>query len=67
VRQPQEAAPAVACCGIHKRFGTIRANDGVDLEVARGTVHGIIGENGAGKLTLMGLLYRHFLPDAGEI
>jgi len=64
---PQEAAPAVTCRGIHKRFGTIRANDGVDLEVERGAVHGIIGENGAGKSTLMGLFYGHFLPDAGEI
>ena len=59
--------PAVECRGIHKRFGAIRANDGVDLAVAHGTVHGIIGENGAGKSTLMGLLYGHFRPDAGEI
>jgi len=63
----QEAAPAVQFSGIHKRFGAIRANDGVDLAVAHGTVHGIIGENGAGKSTLMGLLYGHFPPDAGEI
>jgi general nucleoside transport system ATP-binding protein len=63
----QEAAPAVECRGIHKRFGTIRANDGVGLAIARGTVHGIIGENGAGKSTLMALLYGHFAPDAGEI
>ncbi|HEX4185513.1 MAG TPA: ABC transporter ATP-binding protein [Stellaceae bacterium] len=62
-----EAAPAVECRGIHKRFGAIRANDGVDLAVARGHVHGIIGENGAGKSTLMGLLYGHFTPDAGEV
>jgi ABC-type uncharacterized transport system ATPase subunit len=40
----QEAALAVECRGIHKRFGSIRANDGVDLSVARYTVHGIIGE-----------------------
>ena len=63
----QEAAPAVECRGIHKRFAAIRANDGVDLTIARGSVHGIIGENGAGKSTLMGLLYGHFMPDAGEI
>jgi simple sugar transport system ATP-binding protein len=63
----QETAPAVECRGIHKRFDAIRANDGVDLTVARGHVHGIIGENGAGKSTLMGLLYGHFTPDAGEI
>jgi ABC-type uncharacterized transport system ATPase subunit len=63
----QVAAPAVECRGIHKRFGAIRANDGIDLMVSRGSVHGIIGENGAGKSTLMGLLYGHFSPDAGEI
>jgi ABC-type uncharacterized transport system ATPase subunit len=63
----QVAAPAVECRGIHKRFGSIRANDGIDLMVSRGNVQGIIGENGAGKSTLMGLLYGHFSPDAGEI
>jgi ABC-type uncharacterized transport system ATPase subunit len=63
----RETALAVECRGIHKHFGAIRANDGVDISVARGTVHGIIGENGAGKSTLMGLLYGHFMPDAGEI
>jgi general nucleoside transport system ATP-binding protein len=59
--------PAVECRGLHKRFGAIRANDGVDLVVRRGEVHGIIGENGAGKSTLMGLLYGHLRPDAGEL
>jgi ABC-type uncharacterized transport system ATPase subunit len=67
VTERQEAPPAAECRGTHKRFGAIRANDGVDLTVASGTVHGIIGENGAGKSTLMGLLYGHFPPDAGEI
>jgi general nucleoside transport system ATP-binding protein len=63
----QAATAAVEFRGIHKQFGTTLANDGVDLSIARGTVHGIIGENGAGKSTLMGLLYGHFPPDAGEI
>jgi ABC-type uncharacterized transport system ATPase subunit len=67
VTRRQEAPPAVECRGIHKRFGSIRANDGIDVMVSRGNVQGIIGENGAGKSTLMGLLYGHFSPDAGEI
>ena len=63
----EAAAAAIECRGVCKRFGTIRANDGVDLAVQRGAIHGVIGENGAGKSTLMGLLYGHFPPDAGEI
>ena len=60
-------APAVAMRGIHKRFGPVRANDGVDLTIAAGTVHGIVGENGAGKSTLMSILYGFYQADAGEI
>jgi general nucleoside transport system ATP-binding protein len=59
--------PAIECRGIYKRFGAIRANDGIDLIVRQGEVHGIIGENGAGKSTLMELLYGHLRPDAGEL
>lgn len=41
---------------IHKRYGRVRANDGISLTVAPGTIHGILGENGAGKSTLMKIL-----------
>ena len=52
---------------ICKRFGDLRANDEVSLCVARGTVHGIVGENGAGKSTLMSILYGFYQADSGEI
>ena len=43
------------------------ANAGVNLRVEAGTIHGVIGENGAGKTTAMKLLYGMLGPDAGEI
>jgi simple sugar transport system ATP-binding protein len=59
--------PAVELRGLSKRFGMCVANDGVNLRVERGSIHGIVGENGAGKSTAMKLLYGVFRPDAGEI
>ncbi len=53
--------------GIHKRFGPVRANDGVDLTVEAGTIHGLLGENGAGKSTLMKVLSGYLTADAGEV
>ncbi|AKJ29175.1 heme ABC transporter ATP-binding protein [Caldimonas brevitalea] len=58
---------AVQLRGIRKRFGNVWANDGVDLEVARGSIHGLVGENGAGKSTLMGILYGLHEADEGEV
>jgi simple sugar transport system ATP-binding protein len=52
---------------IHKRFGPIRANDGVTLRVEAGTLHGLLGENGAGKSTLMKILSGYLRADAGDI
>ena len=39
--------PAVTMTGIHKRFGAVRANDDVSIRVDAGTVHALVGENGA--------------------
>ncbi len=60
-------APAVRMRDIHKRFGAVHANKGVNLDVAAGTVHGIVGENGAGKSTLMSILYGFYQADEGSI
>jgi simple sugar transport system ATP-binding protein len=61
------AFPAVELRELIKRFGTCVANEGVNLRVEQGSIHGIIGENGAGKSTAMKMLYGVFRPDAGEI
>jgi simple sugar transport system ATP-binding protein len=52
---------------IHKRFGTVHANDGINLSIPAGTIFGILGENGAGKSTLMKILSGFIQADRGEI
>jgi ABC-type uncharacterized transport system ATPase subunit len=65
--QQETAAPAIELRGISKAFGTVQANKDISINVAKGTIHGIIGENGAGKSTLMSILYGFYKADAGEI
>lgn len=52
---------------IHKWFGKVHANDGVNLNLPGGTIQGILGENGAGKSTLMKILSGYIKADEGEI
>lgn len=52
---------------IHKRFGSVVANDGVHLRVAKGEIHCLLGENGAGKTTLMNILTGLYTPDEGTV
>jgi len=60
-------APALQLRGIEKYFGPVHANRGVHLSIRRGRITGIIGENGAGKSTVMNIVYGLHQPDAGEI
>jgi ABC-2 type transport system ATP-binding protein len=57
---------AIVVRGLVKRYGDVRALDGVDLEVRTGTVLGLLGPNGAGKTTLVRALTTLLTPDSGS-
>ncbi|UCH75658.1 MAG: ABC transporter ATP-binding protein [Rhodospirillales bacterium] len=61
------SAPAIEFRNVNKAFGRVQANRDISLAVARGEIHGIVGENGAGKSTLMSILYGFYEADSGDI
>lgn len=61
------AAPLLQARGLVKRYGSLRALDGVGFHVAKGEAVGIVGPNGAGKTTLFGALAGSFPSNAGSI
>ena len=63
----EERKPAVQMRGITKRFGSVIANRAVDLDVYRGEILAILGENGCGKTTLMNMISGIYFPDEGQI
>src|SRR3954466_16136421 len=52
---------------ITKRFGDVLANDRVSFAVAPGTIHALVGENGAGKSTAMRIAYGFYSADSGDV
>jgi ABC-2 type transport system ATP-binding protein len=58
---------AIAAAGLRKSYGDTLALDGIDLEVAEGTIFALLGPNGAGKTTAVQILSSLISPDAGEV
>ncbi len=65
---PNDAgAPLIVAQGVRKHYGSIRAVDGVDLEIRPGELFGLIGHNGAGKSTLFKMMLGLIPATSGEI
>ncbi|MBK5204694.1 MAG: ABC transporter ATP-binding protein [Polaromonas sp.] len=64
---PVNNAVAVSLRGVTKHYGPLHAVDGVDLDIARGEIFGLIGHNGAGKSTLFKMMLGLVPASAGEI
>ena len=58
---------AIELRGITKRFGSIVANNNVNMDARRGEILAILGENGSGKTTLMNMISGIYFPDEGQI
>ena len=59
--------PEIEFCEVRKVFPHVVANDGVSFRVNRGSIHAIVGENGAGKSTAMKILYGLYQADSGNV
>jgi ABC-type sugar transport system ATPase subunit len=63
----QDGAVALRAEGLSKRFGPVRAVDDVSLKVRAGEVLALVGENGAGKSTVLKILSGEYAPDRGRV
>src|SRR5580704_16859560 len=67
VRRESTGVPALRATGMRKHFGGIEVLHGVDIELRPGEVHALLGENGAGKSTIINMLSGRLRPDEGRI
>ena len=64
---PRAGSSGVRLSGLRKRYGSLAAVDGVDLEIAQGEFFTMLGPSGSGKTTLLRMIAGFERPDAGTI
>ena len=64
---PEAGKPVLQATGLVKRYGQVTALDGTDFELRSGEILAVIGDNGAGKSSLIKALSGATIPDSGEI
>ena len=64
---PRTGGAAIVVRGLRKKFGTKEAVAGIDLEVAAGSLAGLVGPNGAGETTSLSMMTGLLRPDSGQI
>src|SRR5580700_2104972 len=67
VSQTSRGAPAIQVRGLRKSFGDKQAVAGIDLEIAAGSLAGLVGPNGAGKTTSLSMMTGLLRPDGGQV
>ena len=64
---PIAASPVLECRGVERRFGGLVALSGVDMQIRRGEIFGLVGPNGSGKTTLTNAITGFYPPQKGQI
>src|SRR6204780_3435536 len=64
---PLRSAPLLSAVSISKLYGDFLANDGIDIDLFPGEIHAVLGENGAGKSTVVKVMYGLIQPSGGEL
>ena len=65
--RPERGIPVLSARGLVKRYGHVTALDGADFEIYANEIVAVVGDNGAGKSSLIKALSGALIPDAGEV